>query len=182
VWLGLAFVHRDRALQGASASVFWPLLVFVVLGATDVIDGWIARRYQLQSNFGATLDAVADKLAQIVTVTFLVWLPSPAFSPLPVWLWAVLVVRDGLLGGGWLWIYARHRTVEVRHRWHGKLASLLLFALITAAIARAPEAVVTGLAIAATIMIIPGTVAYLWSGQRQLGARPSVRPLAPSQP
>ncbi len=168
LWLVLAFLARERALEGESVSTFWPLFVFIALGATDVADGWIARRFRLQSNLGATLDAVADKLAQIATVTFLVWLPSAAFGSLPVWLWGVLVVRDGLLGAGYLWIYLQHRAVEVEHRWHGKVSSLLLFAAIAAAIARVPQPFVVAASVAATVMIVPGTVAYLIAGSRQL--------------
>ncbi len=41
----------------------WPeaLAIFVVAGVSDALDGWIARRFDLRSELGAYLDALADK-------------------------------------------------------------------------------------------------------------------------
>lgn len=46
--------------------------VFVLGALTDILDGWIARRYQLYSAFGAFLDPVADKLAVTVALFLIV--------------------------------------------------------------------------------------------------------------
>lgn len=46
--------------------------VFVLAAVTDALDGWIARRYQLQSAFGAFLDPVADKLMVAVALVLIV--------------------------------------------------------------------------------------------------------------
>ncbi|MEO7251674.1 MAG: CDP-diacylglycerol--glycerol-3-phosphate 3-phosphatidyltransferase [Arenimonas sp.] len=45
--------------------------IFVVGALTDILDGWIARRYQMFSAFGAFLDPVADKLA-VTTALFII--------------------------------------------------------------------------------------------------------------
>ncbi|MBS1152428.1 MAG: CDP-diacylglycerol--glycerol-3-phosphate 3-phosphatidyltransferase [Myxococcaceae bacterium] len=168
LWVGLAFDARARTMAGREVDVLPVMLVLILLGASDVIDGTIARHFQLTSNLGATLDAVADKLAQVTMVTWLAWFAWPVFTPLPVWLWGALLLRDLLLSTGWVTVWRRRGAVEVEHRWHGKAASLLLFALVLAATARAPELpILVGSAVVVAIMIL-GTAAYLREGWRQL--------------
>lgn len=164
----LAFALRSRALAGGPVDRTALLATLIVLGASDLLDGFLARRFGLTSNFGATLDAVADKLAQVASVTFLVFLGSPGFTPLPWWLWLVLVLRDGALGVGWVLVYRRHRVVHVEHRWHGKASSLVLFAVIVLGSWAAPRWLVDAGAVASLVLIVPGSLAYVREGVRQL--------------
>ena len=168
VWLCLAWLARTDV--AADPAAWRPLLlgVFVALGATDIVDGFLARRFQLATNLGATLDAVADKLAQVATVTWLTFVPTPGCTPLPLWLFWALAARDGLMGAGFLAVWWRHRHVEVRHRWHGKLSSLVLFALVVAAIAGAPQWSLRVAAAASLLLVVPGTLVYLREGWNQL--------------
>src|SRR5690349_9487227 len=96
VWLALALTERAHALDGAPVRRIPVAVLLIIIGATDMIDGWMARRFNLATNLGATLDAVADKLASFVGVTFLTFFAAPAFTPLPVWLWIALFGRDAL--------------------------------------------------------------------------------------
>jgi cardiolipin synthase len=168
VWLVLAVRARAAALSGLEVDRSVLLGVLVALGASDVVDGFIARRWKLTSNLGATLDAVADKLAQVATVTFLSLWGAPAFTPLPWWLLTALVARDGALAVGFVLVYRKHREVKVEHRWHGKASSLLLFAVIVLGTAGAPEALVVVVAVLSLALIVPGTIAYVREGLRQL--------------
>jgi phosphatidylglycerophosphate synthase len=54
VWVALALAARRAALSGGDPSPAGPILVLLAIGATDVIDGFIARRLGLASNLGAT--------------------------------------------------------------------------------------------------------------------------------
>ncbi|MBK7860849.1 MAG: CDP-alcohol phosphatidyltransferase family protein [Archangiaceae bacterium] len=171
VWLALAFTARARSLDGESVNRLPIVVLLIVLGATDVADGMLARRFALATNFGAMLDAVADKLATFVGTTFLTFFVSPAFAPLPVWLWAALLARDALLGTGWVCVWLRRREVHVKHEWHGKAASVLLFALVVAASAAAPGWLIFGGAVVVLALVVPGTWAYMREGWRQLTAK-----------
>lgn len=68
------------------------LVAFVVAGLTDILDGFIARRFGQQTALGATLDPVADKLllsSAFITLSF------PTLSlPLPLWLTITVLSRD----------------------------------------------------------------------------------------
>lgn len=170
VWLVLAVLARAVALSDSAVDRTALLGVLLALGVSDLLDGAIARHFKLTSNFGATLDAVADKLAQVATVTFLVVYGEPGFTPLPWWLWLTLVLRDGaLLIGFWL-VYRKHRVVHVEHRWHGKASSLVLFGVIVAGTAAWPLEVVQAGALLSLLLIVPGSIAYVREGLRQLRA------------
>ena len=168
VWVAFAVAARRVALSGGDPSPAGPILVLIAIGATDVIDGFIARRLGLASNLGATLDAAADKLAQIACVTFLALAGAPAFTALPLWLMAALAARDLTLAGGWYAVHRRHGHVDAEHRWHGKASSVLLFALIIAALAGATPPLVRLASAAVLALVVPSTVAYLVTGWRQL--------------
>lgn len=168
VWLVLAVRARAIALSDSEVDRTALLGVLVGLGVSDLVDGFIARRWKLTSNLGATLDAVADKLAQVATVTFLVFFGSPGFTPLPWWLWLALVARDGALAIGFALVYRKHREVHVEHKWHGKASSVLLFVVILLGTAAAPVLWITIGSLASLALVVPGSVAYVREGLRQL--------------
>ncbi|MFO1462264.1 MAG: CDP-alcohol phosphatidyltransferase family protein [bacterium] len=73
------------------------LMVFVVTGMTDVIDGYLARKLQKKTTLGSILDPAADKLLMLVTFIVL------ALSRLvPAWLSALVIARDLVIVGGTL--------------------------------------------------------------------------------
>ena len=47
---------------------FWALGIFLLAGFTDVLDGWIARKYNLITAFGQVMDPLADKLMLMTTL------------------------------------------------------------------------------------------------------------------
>lgn len=168
VWLIAAFAERARAADGLEVRR-WPVLLLIALiGGTDFLDGWIARRFGLASPTGAAIDAFADKLATFTAVTFLTFAGAPAFTAVPVWLWAVLVARDVTLGVGFAVLHARARQVDAEHLWHGRLGTALLCALVLLACAAAPAAVITALSAALVALVVPGTADYVRRGWKQL--------------
>ena len=80
------------------------LAVAVFAGLSDLIDGWLARRFGWQSRFGSLADPAADKLLMTASYVTLAWL-----SHLPWWLVALVIFRDLVIviGG-----YIYHRVFE----------------------------------------------------------------------
>lgn len=68
------------------------LLVFIVAGLTDAIDGYVAKRYHWDSYFGALLDALADKFLLVATFLVMGWLGQIVW-----WLVAAVVLRDMII-------------------------------------------------------------------------------------
>jgi cardiolipin synthase len=72
----------------------WALVVFVVAGITDALDGLIARMPGQKSELGAWLDPVADKLL-LVTTFIVLTLPNIGLvNRIPIWLTVIIISRD----------------------------------------------------------------------------------------
>ena len=70
-------------------SMLWALLVFVLAGSTDMLDGYIARKYKLITDWGKVLDPFADKFMLITVLTCLV-----AKDYIPMWVLLVIVIKE----------------------------------------------------------------------------------------
>lgn len=77
----------------ATGNDGWAILVLAVSGASDWLDGVLARRLGQVSRLGQLLDPAADRLFIIVTLVALAWR-----DVVPWWLLVVLVLRDLVLG------------------------------------------------------------------------------------
>jgi cardiolipin synthase len=75
------------------------LLVFMVAGLTDALDGLIARRTGQRTSLGAWLDPMADKLLLLSTFIVLTIPSMPFVNHLPVWLTVVVISRDVVIVG-----------------------------------------------------------------------------------
>jgi CDP-diacylglycerol--glycerol-3-phosphate 3-phosphatidyltransferase len=102
----------------------WPAgILFGVAGVTDQVDGFLARRWHVESHFGKIADPLADRLMIDAAVILLV-----VYGRLP---WAALVViaaRDLLLLAGWRVLSPRGIELDVNVV--GKGATWLLYAAI----------------------------------------------------
>ncbi len=147
-----------------------PLLIWLAIGISDVLDGHLARRWHVESRAGATIDAVADKAAQIVAFTWLA-LRAPGhawMTAVPLWFLLLLIARDAVLLTGSLYVRARRGGVAVVHRWHGKLASLLLFAVVPVATSLDVPSAELALFAPLALLVTLSTVDYFRDGLRQL--------------
>lgn len=101
-------------------------MILLLSGLSDVLDGFIARRFDMSSDFGKALDPVADKLTQF---TILICLMSRfSFMWIPM---SLLFVKELFLGITSL--LAIKKTKEVHGaKWHGKAATCLIYTMIFA--------------------------------------------------
>ncbi len=74
---------------------FWAIVLFLIAGITDALDGWIAKRFSFQTRLGSILDPMADKLLLVSSfiTLFIVGL-------LPGWLLALIFLRDVMIVAG----------------------------------------------------------------------------------
>ena len=92
----------------------WSAAVFALACVTDFLDGKIARRNKLITNFGKFADPIADK---ILTVTMMIFLSS--LHMLPVWLPVIVVIRELMVDG--LRLIAMEKGRVVAAGWSGKI-------------------------------------------------------------
>jgi CDP-diacylglycerol--glycerol-3-phosphate 3-phosphatidyltransferase len=104
----------------------WPAaIVFGVAGITDQIDGYLARRWHVESEFGKYADPLADRL-MIDAAIVLLWLADR----LPLVALAIILMRDVVLVGGSRFAVRRGYTFEVSFL--GKAATWVLYAALAA--------------------------------------------------
>ena len=111
-------------------GLLWP---FALVGITDVLDGFLARRFQWTSRLGAYLDPIADKF--LLSGTFLVLALT---SAIPAWLAIVVLGRDAvILAAAGILYFTKSRRTFPPSPW-GKLSTFvqvlyIMFALGTLA-------------------------------------------------
>ncbi len=76
-----------------SAS-FWAAALFSIAAVTDAVDGWLARRWEIETAFGKFLDPLADKL--IVMSALVMMIPM---GRVPAWAVFVILARDVIVSG-----------------------------------------------------------------------------------
>ncbi|MFN8186837.1 MAG: CDP-alcohol phosphatidyltransferase family protein [Gaiellales bacterium] len=108
-------------------------IVFGIAGITDQVDGWLARRWQVESEFGKYADPLADRL-MIDAAVVLLWLEGR----LPVAALAIILLRDVVLVGGSRFAVKRGYEFEVSLL--GKAATWILYAAIVAVLITEPGA------------------------------------------
>ncbi len=79
-------------LDGRLGAAFW---LFLAAGISDAVDGYIAKRYQAQTVFGAFIDPLADKALLVST-----YISLGHEGDLDLWLVILVVFRDLLIVGG----------------------------------------------------------------------------------
>ena len=98
-------------------------IFFTVSGITDIADGFIARKFNLISNFGKLMDPLADKLTQIATIASLT-----LKDIIPIWILAIVLLKELIMIAGASFLYGK--DVVVYSKWYGKLATVLFYVAI----------------------------------------------------
>lgn len=98
-------------------------IFFTISGITDVVDGFIARKFNFISNFGKLMDPLADKLTQVCVLYELV-----SVEIIPFWILGIVILKELIMVIGASFLYGK--DVVVYSKWYGKLATLLFYLAI----------------------------------------------------
>jgi CDP-diacylglycerol--glycerol-3-phosphate 3-phosphatidyltransferase len=111
-------------LVQADGGSSWPAaIIFAIAGGTDQVDGWLARRWRVESEFGKFADPLADRL-MIDAAIVVLWLEGR----LPWEALLLILARDGLLIGGYKLIAPHGYEFSVSLL--GKAATWVLYAAL----------------------------------------------------
>ena len=103
---------------------FRTLMVLLLSGVTDVVDGIIARKCNMISDFGKAFDPIADKLTQVAMLCCLVVRFNSMLIPL-----GMLVIKEVVTGITAL--ISIKKTAQVEGAvWHGKLTTVVLYLMM----------------------------------------------------
>lgn len=150
-------------MLGPHADV-WAIIVLGLSGITDWADGWLARKLNQLSDFGAMLDPLADRLYILATLLGLV-----LRHVIPWWLAVAIVGRDAILAVG-LWVLKRHGWGPPQVHYLGKAATFCLLYAFPLLLIGAHQGTVPDIARPiAWAFTIWGTALYLWAGAVYFG-------------
>jgi cardiolipin synthase (CMP-forming) len=126
------------------------------LGATDWVDGWLARRFDQVSEFGKIFDPTADRLLFIVAIGSIITYGIP-----PAWVMWAVVAREVIVGATMAIATLAFSMQRFDVTYWGKLATFLLMFAIPGFMLGDPDAGSfgqQGFLIASWILVIPGLV------------------------
>ena len=174
VYVALAFYygHSVKSGQPDESLRWWALGVFVLAASSDGIDGWVARRFNQCSKFGAYIDPIADKallLAGVITLSLVDW-GTPGWR-LPLWFAAIVVLRDCIILGGIKILYVNHREVKIVPHWTGKITTVAQMFAIGWVMLRVTDVTPVYPCAVAAFFTIWSSIAYIRQGQRILRGR-----------
>lgn len=105
-------------------NYLWAAILIVISGITDVLDGMIARKFNMKSEVGKVLDPFADKATQLAMILLLI-----TRFPLLIMPFIVSVIKETFMAvTGYMVI--KKRGIVMGADWHGKAATVVVIATI----------------------------------------------------
>lgn len=102
-------------------------LIFIIASLTDMLDGKIARRYGLVSNFGKFMDPLADKLLVCTAMIALI-----DMKRIPAWVVIIIIAREFIISGFRLIAVENGRVIAAS--WWGKFKTTFQMIMVIAMI------------------------------------------------
>ena len=136
------------------------LAIFIIASLTDLLDGKIARKYNLVTNFGKFMDPLADKLLVCSALICLVEL-----GKMPAWMVIIIIAREFIISG--FRLIASDNGVVIAANYWGKFKTTFQMIMICLMIANIPQIqiltnIVMWIALALTIISL---VDYVWKNK-----------------
>jgi cardiolipin synthase len=140
----------------------WALGLAVFAGLSDLLDGWLARRFSWQSRWGGIFDPLADKLLMFAGYLTLGWL-----GELPWWLIGLVILRDLVIVGGGYIYYTRFERFDAEPTQLSRFNTfcqifLMWFVLVRLAGLPLPPEAQIGLVWLVGVMAVLTLVQYVW--------------------
>ena len=133
------------------------IVILLISGLSDILDGFIARKFNMISDFGKIIDPVADKLTQGILLICLI------FKYIQVlWVLGVFILKEFIMIMMGYMIIKRKNLVNSA-KWYGKLNTVIIYSVIFFMIILPdiPESVVNIMVFGCTSMIIIAFVMYV---------------------
>ena len=98
-------------------------ILLTLSGLTDILDGFIARKFNFITNFGKLIDPLADKTTQIAILVTLA-----LKDIIPMWILMIVFIKEFVMVAGASFLYGKELVVS--SKWYGKLATVLFYIAI----------------------------------------------------
>lgn len=137
-------------------NILFAGIVFIAAGISDVLDGYIARKYDMSTKLGVMLDPIADKL-----MTFTILISFTTKGIIPLWILSALGIKEimMILGGATLYLFKGKQTVSSNK--YGKIATLSFYAATLSIVFKLPEIFSTSLFFLTVLLNVIAFLNYL---------------------
>ena len=136
------------------ASRYIAVVIFCVASFTDYLDGHIARKYNLVTNFGKFMDPLADKLLVSAAMICMIEL-----GMLPAWVVIIIISREFIITG--FRLIAAEGGLVIAASWWGKIKTVTQMAMIILILLGVNKVIGTILVVLATIFTVVSGVDYI---------------------
>ncbi len=104
-------------------SLWLSVSLFLLSGVTDIVDGWIARKFDMITDVGSVYDPLVDKLMQITAVVCLA-----IIKIVPMWVIYFVLLKEltMIIAGSVLYV----KKIVVHSNWYGKAATVFFYTVI----------------------------------------------------
>ena len=109
--------------SGIPNSFVYSVIIFLIAGVTDILDGFIARKYNLITKWGVLFDPFADKLMLIAVLACLV-----IGGYIPLWVLIVIAIKESIMISGGIVLFSHGRVIPSNSL--GKITTFLFYAAV----------------------------------------------------
>lgn len=150
--------------SGLENSMMYSFLIFILAGISDILDGMIARKFNLITKLGVVMDPLADKL---MLMTVLICLTISGY--IQFWVPIVVGIKEGILIIGGVHLYFHGEMNVIPSDKFGKLATVMFYGAITAIVFGINELLSKVIITIAVVVTIIAFVNYFkkYVGQRK---------------
>jgi len=160
----LAFINNGTPLPWINNAL---VVIFIIISASDFVDGLLARKLNQTSEFGAFLDPVADKLLVCVALVLLTDYYYSWFITIPA---IIIISREILVSALREWMSEVGKRANVAVSWIGKSKTFMQMLAILFLLLQQPLLFFSysQINIAGKVLLFTATILTLWSGIKYL--------------
>lgn len=100
--------------------IIYSIIIFLIAGFTDALDGFIARKFDLITKWGIILDPLADKLMLVAVLTCLV-----IKSYIPIWVLIIMTAKETAMVTAGILLFKDHTVIP--SNFFGKISTILFY-------------------------------------------------------
>ena len=164
----LILIHHEKIQEFGleSSHIYWILTLFSIAIISDIVDGYLSRKFNLITRLGSFLDPIADKILIISTTLVLTYVDCG--NPLPIYYTTLIVARESIQISGAISIGIISGDITIKHHWTGKIATFLQILMVYCSLALESGSFCFSLSLLTSFFAIWSAIMYIHNGLVQL--------------
>ena len=152
-----------------SSHTYWILTLFSIAIISDIVDGYLSRKFNLITRLGSFLDPIADKILIISTTLVLTYVDCG--NPLPIYYTSLIVARESIQISGAISIGIISGDITIKHHWTGKIATFLQILMVYCSLTLESVSFCFSLSLLTSFFAIWSAIMYIHNGLIQLPSK-----------